>query len=325
VRRSAVVTISLPPCVPLAPPCRAFLPCPVAALPKGGITPDHVLIIPITHTGALATAPPSLRAEVDRFKAALGAMFASQGGRGMVLFERVLHARRGETPQHTHLQVVPLPAGAVSSAKSQLVMEAQFRYVPLSELPAAAGAAAAEPAAAEAPAADGSSADAPAPAPAAAAAAAAVDPLIAAVALQPQQQEGGDQQPLDAAAVGTVEYFYMEVSDGVAAASAVAPAPATATDGDVPAPPAAAAAAAATDAPAAPVAAPQRPPFARLLHVVPPGTKHPVQFGREMVCRLLAAPDRLSWKACAVPQEEEAAQADAFRKAFAPFDFTAEL
>jgi diadenosine tetraphosphate (Ap4A) HIT family hydrolase len=84
--------------LPLAPRCCR------AALPKGGVTADHVLIVPIQHTEALATAPPQLRAEVGRFLEALGRMWAATG-KGAVAFERVLQSRRGETPVHTHLQV----------------------------------------------------------------------------------------------------------------------------------------------------------------------------------------------------------------------------
>jgi hypothetical protein len=85
----------------------------------------------------------------------------------------------------------------------------------------------------------------------------------------------------------------------------------------------AAAAAPAANTAEAPAAA--RPAFARLLHRVPPGAKHPVQFGREVLCRLLNLPDRLTWKACVGSVEEETAQTEALRAAFAPFDFTAEL
>jgi hypothetical protein len=53
--------------------------------------------------------------------------------------------------------------------------------------------------------------------------------------------------------------------------------------------------------------------------------KHPVQFGREVLCRLLNCPERLSWKTCAAGVEAETAATEAFRKAFAPFDFTADM
>jgi hypothetical protein len=71
---------------------------------------------------------------------------------------------------------------------------------------------------------------------------------------------------------------------------------------------------------AAPAAQPSR-----LLHCVPPGTRHPLQFGREVLCRLLAAPERIVWKDCQLGKEAEAAQAAAFRDSFAPFDFTLSL
>ena len=289
----------------LCPAC--LIACLLAALPKGGITPDHVLIIPISHTPSLAGASPGLREEVERFKTALGRMFASQGGKGMVAFERVLHSRRGETPQHTHMQVVPVPAATAATAQAQLIMESQFRYTPLSELPTSG---------------EG------------------VDPLPAAVALPSQPQQQGESASADGAAppppsTGTVEYFYIEcpapawkaetsgAETAGAASSGEEGAPAASTAGeDVPM---ATAPSASSSSSSSSSTSASRPPFSRLLHVVPPGTKHPVQFGREMVCRLLAAPDRLSWKACALSQEAEAAQAEAFRQAFAPFDFTAEL
>jgi hypothetical protein len=246
--------------------------------------PQHALIIPIAHCGALAGGSPALRAEVERFKAALARMFAADGGRGMVAFERVLHARRGETPQHTHVQVVPLPAALVAGARDQLVMEGTFRYVPLAELPRAAAAAATD------------------------------DALAAAVTL-PAPLEGS--VPELTSSTGTVEYFYIEAPLGGPSGGPVSASGAGPTGED-----AGGAAAGGADAGGADT---RRPPYARLLHVVPPGTKHPVQFGRELVCRLLCAPDRLSWKACALPHDEEAALAERFRAAFAPVDFTAEL
>ncbi len=143
---------------------------------------------------------------------------------------------------------------------------------------------------------------------------------------------------------GRKEYLYVEVPPAGAAeaeAEAEAAAEAAAEAGQAPPPPqaggdaaaggsgaaaavdadaAAAAPAAAGAGPAAPL-----PRLARLLHRVPPGAKHPVQFGREVLCRLLGCPERLSWKACAAGAEAEAAAVAAFRREFAPFDFTADL
>eukprot|EP00656_Telonema_subtile_P016331 TRINITY_DN18617_c0_g1_i3.p1 TRINITY_DN18617_c0_g1~~TRINITY_DN18617_c0_g1_i3.p1 ORF type:complete len:301 (-),score=104.28 TRINITY_DN18617_c0_g1_i3:27-929(-) len=50
----------------------------------------------------------------------------------------------------------------------------------------------------------------------------------------------------------------------------------------------------------------------------------PLQLGREVLADLLKAPHRANWKECAVPQEEEAKLADAFKAAFAKFDPFAE-
>ena len=41
------------------------------ALPKGGITPEHVLVIPVEHQPSYAAAPEALVTEMDRFKDAL--------------------------------------------------------------------------------------------------------------------------------------------------------------------------------------------------------------------------------------------------------------
>ena len=63
----------------------------------------------------------------------------------------------------------------------------------------------------------------------------------------------------------------------------------------------------------------------RLLHAVPTGARHPLQFGREVLCRILKAPERITWKSCVVSVEDETRQAGAARDAFAAFDFTLEL
>ncbi len=105
----------------------------------------------------------------------------------------------------------------------------------------------------------------------------------------------------------TCEYLFVEVPDPahLPAANTPWPLPPTpAEDG-------------AASAPCAP-----RPSFVRLLHRVPAQAKHPLQFGREILCRLLNAPDKIEWKKCAVGQEAETLAVTAFRKAFAPFDFT---
>ncbi len=118
----------------------------------------------------------------------------------------------------------------------------------------------------------------------------------------------------------------MEVPDEAAVAAAAA-APAPAAEGAAAAAAAASSAAPAEGAPPAPPAGPPapRPAGTRLLHRVPPGTKHALQFGREVLCRLLGAPDRIEWRKCAVGVEGETAATLAFRAAYAPYDFTLAL
>ena len=38
------------------------------ALPKGGLTPDHVLILPIAHYASLLDIPEEVNEEIERFK-----------------------------------------------------------------------------------------------------------------------------------------------------------------------------------------------------------------------------------------------------------------
>ncbi|CAK4069504.1 unnamed protein product [Aphanomyces euteiches] len=61
----------------------------------------------------------------------------------------------------------------------------------------------------------------------------------------------------------------------------------------------------------------------RLLHTVK--GKHYMQFGRDVAATLLNAPRRGNWKYCVVPKEEEEGMTQAFKKEFAPYDFTLEL
>lgn len=47
-----------------------------------------------------------------------------------------------------------------------------------------------------------------------------------------------------------------------------------------------------------------------------------IPISRQVLCRVLGVPDRLDWKACAQTDAEERADAQAFKQAFAAFDFT---
>ena len=55
----------------------------------------------------------------------------------------------------------------------------------------------------------------------------------------------------------------------------------------------------------------------RLVAIVKQGQRFPLQFGREVMCRMLGAPDRVNWKQCALGKDAESAKVEAFRKVFA--------
>ena len=57
------------------------------ALPKGGLTPDHVLILPIAHYASLLDIPEEVETEISKFKKALKSCFKKQG-KSVVFFER---------------------------------------------------------------------------------------------------------------------------------------------------------------------------------------------------------------------------------------------
>ena len=67
----------------------------------------------------------------------------------------------------------------------------------------------------------------------------------------------------------------------------------------------------------------------RLLYRSPPpkegsrGDRIPVQFGREVIARLLKVPERAHWKACVKSKEMETTIAESFKDKFKPFDQTA--
>ena len=68
------------------------------ALPKGGLTEDHVLILPIGHHANLVDLPEEVEQEVNKFKSALRKMYKKMG-KGPVFFERNYRT------QHLQIQV----------------------------------------------------------------------------------------------------------------------------------------------------------------------------------------------------------------------------
>ncbi|KIJ69163.1 hypothetical protein HYDPIDRAFT_164801 [Hydnomerulius pinastri MD-312] len=58
----------------------------------------------------------------------------------------------------------------------------------------------------------------------------------------------------------------------------------------------------------------------KLVHLMKDHVPFSIQFGRQVLVSLLSIPDRMEWKACMLPEEEDKADVTLFKKAFAPFD-----
>jgi hypothetical protein len=90
------------------------------ALAKGGLTDDHVLILPIVHVSSSLDLTPEQRVEVDRYKLALRKYYRSRGME-CVMYERFIPTRAA---QHMHIQIVPLTRSQALTARSTLLTEA---------------------------------------------------------------------------------------------------------------------------------------------------------------------------------------------------------
>ncbi|KAH7921377.1 nuclear protein [Leucogyrophana mollusca] len=58
----------------------------------------------------------------------------------------------------------------------------------------------------------------------------------------------------------------------------------------------------------------------KLVHLMKDHVPFSIQFGRQVLVSLLDIPDRFDWKACMLAEEEDKADVQAFKAAFAPFD-----
>ncbi|XP_053321529.1 CWF19-like protein 1 [Spea bombifrons] len=100
------------------------------ALAKGGLTSDHVLILPIGHYQSMVDLSTEVVEEVDKYKAALKKFFKTKGKR-YVMFERNYRS------QHLQLQVVPLPLQCCTTEdiKETFIVQAQEQNIELLEIP----------------------------------------------------------------------------------------------------------------------------------------------------------------------------------------------
>ncbi|NXN91198.1 C19L1 protein, partial [Rhinopomastus cyanomelas] len=100
------------------------------ALAKGGLLPDHVLILPIGHYQSMVDLSLEVVEEVSKYKSALRKFFRSKGKR-FVLFERNYRS------QHLQLQVIPVPLDHCTSEdiKESFIAQAQEQQIELVEIP----------------------------------------------------------------------------------------------------------------------------------------------------------------------------------------------
>ncbi|XP_072197050.1 CWF19-like protein 1 isoform X3 [Excalfactoria chinensis] len=99
------------------------------ALAKGGLLPDHVLILPIGHYQSVVDLSSEVMEEVTKYKSALKEFFRSKGKR-YVLFERNYKS------QHLQLQVIPVPLDYSSEdIKECFITQAQEQQIELLEIP----------------------------------------------------------------------------------------------------------------------------------------------------------------------------------------------
>ncbi|KAM6895333.1 CWF19-like protein 1 [Xenentodon cancila] len=100
------------------------------ALAKGGLTPRHVLILPIGHYQSVVELGSEVVEEMEKYKSALRAFYKSKGER-CVLFERNYRS------QHLQLQVVPVPLDRCTTedVKEAFMVQGQEQQMELMEIP----------------------------------------------------------------------------------------------------------------------------------------------------------------------------------------------
>ena len=99
------------------------------ALPKGGLTPYHVLILPIAHHPSTLELPDEVNEEIEKFKLALKKCFKKSLGQIAVFFERNFKS------QHLQLQVVPIPKEMSENIKIAFEVHAEEDHLEIVEMP----------------------------------------------------------------------------------------------------------------------------------------------------------------------------------------------
>uniref|UniRef100_A0A671M9Z1 CWF19-like protein 1 n=1 Tax=Sinocyclocheilus anshuiensis TaxID=1608454 RepID=A0A671M9Z1_9TELE len=101
------------------------------ALAKGGLTPDHVLLLPIGHYQSVVDLASEVVEEMEKYKSAVKKFCKSRAQR-CIMFERNYRS------QHLQLQVVPVPMEKCSTEdiKEAFMTQAEEQQMELMEIPA---------------------------------------------------------------------------------------------------------------------------------------------------------------------------------------------
>ncbi|XP_063242249.1 CWF19-like protein 1 [Bacillus rossius redtenbacheri] len=98
------------------------------ALAKGGLVPDHLLILPVTHHQSLSDVPEAVTKEIKKFKSALKSYFRTQN-KVPVFYER------NYKTSHLQIQVVPIDIDLSDRLKEVFQESAEAQGFELDELP----------------------------------------------------------------------------------------------------------------------------------------------------------------------------------------------
>ncbi|CAJ0581583.1 unnamed protein product, partial [Mesorhabditis spiculigera] len=90
-----------------------------AAMPKGPLTDDHVLVLSIGHIQSLVAAPADVREELDKYKNAF-TLAADKANKALVVFERNFKT------QHMQLQMIPVPKSCVKGLRTAFLNHANL-------------------------------------------------------------------------------------------------------------------------------------------------------------------------------------------------------
>uniref|UniRef100_A0A158P9P3 CWF19-like protein 1 homolog n=1 Tax=Angiostrongylus cantonensis TaxID=6313 RepID=A0A158P9P3_ANGCA len=98
-----------------------------AAMPKGPLVDDHVMILSIEHIQSLVAASDEVRNEVEKFKNAF-TLVADKAGKSLVCFERNYRT------QHMQVQMVPIPKSAVRALNGAFFNTASLAGIELTPM-----------------------------------------------------------------------------------------------------------------------------------------------------------------------------------------------